>query len=492
MSPQVDDGCLLRWLMMVLLPLALSFVVAMIWYRGERPLGLDSFHFGYYTKHIQDIIIPDRFGTSWPIGMAFIASILTHFGLPAYFALRTIAVVSLGILFIWIMKIQGQRKLDWSTILILAALSAVPGVAVNLFANLSELTFSCILLPMAVMIGRWPDRRFIVFTFLLGYLSFTIRYAGIFTHFLIWFCFLVEFKKLREAKVLRWFVGWGVVTVILTLFALWTNYRTAGSISGGDRPPGDGLLSFPLHAAHLGWSIVGGLSSPGIVRFVGVEGGAVWMLGGLILVSLLIALICYCFWKLRNTSQRHIATLALAYIGSIISLRCINSFEDISSHRFMLPFLFPTVAVVLLVVSDKVRKGLALISIGVLAVSFAFASRGVSRETYADVNYPRQILLPELNRQSMVYINPSSSVLSAYHECKFQWLSVDELPDSLPESDYVVICAKNVGRKGVKTEFAPDWLPAIDHFQTNANFRLLGTNKSSFIWQSVAGNGSTD
>ena len=100
----VDDDRRMRWLLMVVFPLALSFVVALIWYQDARPLGLDSFHFGLYTKHFREIIIPDRFGTSWPVGMAFSASLLTHLGVPTYFALRTIAAVSLGILFIWISR----------------------------------------------------------------------------------------------------------------------------------------------------------------------------------------------------------------------------------------------------------------------------------------------------------------------------------------------------------------------------------------------------
>jgi hypothetical protein len=399
---------------------------------------------------------PERFGGHWPHGYPLVASFFTEIGLSYYSGLITISVLSV-VVTAWLTTflIPTQIRSHWSTTALFAGLGAAPVAPLVLTTPLTDWLFTALVACVVVLIRYWPS-PWALWGSTFGVVSaFCIRYAGIFLLGVIglyglWILYSTERRRTRLHTTLSVLVAGGVIVALMGL-----NLYQTGHVGGASRSSGGGIAAFPIHAAHLGWAFIGGLSSPNVAGIIGGVESPIGIIIGYTVLGFALFLCVRTFFRERYVQMLRPAALVVgSYLVSMIVFRSMSSFNDLSQPRFILPALFPIGAIVISQARGKLKSAVGVLAIGVVVVGLFAAGRGISKEVYGNVDTARHVLSDELASQDTVLVNGRALRLSAYFENTFRWRrasSLDGLDEALGEVrtvDFAVFAAQREGRFG--------------------------------------------
>lgn len=443
-----------RSVLLVAIPVLIAVGLSLLWYQSQRVLGLDAYYYVEYTKELAAGRLT-VFGSNWPRGYPLLGSLLTHVGPSAFMALVIVSGASLLAMAVAAVKLLPRDlRSSWSAFAVLCALCSVPAVPQLLGMPMSELPFAACLLGSIYFIRHWPARWAVWMSLFLGFGSFCIRYAGIFMFGLLALLFVVYFEELRDGKRLKFYGGWYTFFAVLTALLLWSNVHATGHVSGADRGWGGGTAVLPEQIAHLGWSVVGALSSTRIKDLIGGVGSWQGMLVGWIVMGSIGAVCLRAVVHPKEPMARPLALLVLGYLGAFVMMRAMRSFPDINEPRYFVPVLFPLALLLLLEIRLQARKVLGAAAVAAVVVGFALSLRGVSEETYGDVAFARRALAAQLQPGDVVRVNGAALSLAAYFPNAFQWPQCGE-DETIGAADYVVVAGSR-SRRGATTAALDD------------------------------------
>jgi hypothetical protein len=433
----------------------IATVLAIAWTRAERLVGHDGFFYVKFAKRYTEVW-PEQFGNHWPQGYPLVASFFAEIGLSAYWGLITISVLSV-VVTAWLTTFLIPTKIQahWSTTSLFAGLGAAPVAPLVLTTPLADWLFTALVVCVIVLIRYWP-RPWALWGSAFGVVSaFCVRYAGIFLLGVIglyglWVLYSTEKRRTRLHTTLSVLVAGGVIIALMGL-----NLSQTGHVGGAARYSGGGLAAFPIHAAHIGWAFIGGLSSPNVAGIIGGVESPVGLTIGYAVLGIALLLCVRIFLQERQVQMLRPAALVVgSYLICMIVFRSMSSFNDLSQPRFILPVLFPTGAIVISQARGKFKSVVGVLAIGVLAIGLFAAGRGISKETYGNIDKARRVLDGSLAPGDTVLVNGRALRLSAYFENTFRWRGVsafDSLNEALGEVwavDYAVFAAQRKGRFG--------------------------------------------
>ncbi len=430
-------------------------ILAIVWTRAERLVGHDAFYYLKYAKRYTEAW-PDQFATHWPHGYPLAASFIAEVGLSAYWGLTIISVLSVAVT-AWLTTflIPARRRAHWSTTALFAGIGAAPVAPLLLTTPLTDWLFAALVACVIVLIRYWPSPWALWGTAFGVVSAFCVRYAGILLLgvtglYGLWVLYSTEKHRTRLHTTLSVLVTGGVIVALMGL-----NLYQTGHLSGAARSSGGGLASFPIHAAHLGWAFIGGLSSPNVAGIVGGVESPVGIVTGYAVLGIVLLLCVHAFLRERRVQSLRPAALVVgSYLICMIILRSISSFNDLSQPRFILPVLFPTSALLISQAWGKFKSVVGVIAIGIMAVGLFAAGHGISKETHGNIETAQRALDAELAPGDTVLVNGRARRLSAYFGNAFRWRrasSFNGVRDALAEvrsADYAVFGAQRVGRFG--------------------------------------------
>ncbi|MEX0822532.1 MAG: hypothetical protein WD021_10330 [Rhodothermales bacterium] len=444
-SAMITPGACIRTRSVVLavVPVVLAVVLAWIWYRSQRVLGLDAYYYVEYTKELAQAW-PTVFGSNWPRGYPMLAAFLTKLGISPFMALVLISTASVAAMAVAAVNLLPRDlRSSWTAFAVLCALCSVPAVPLLVGMPMSELAFAALLLLSVYFVRHWPARWAVWLTLFLGFSAFCIRYAGIFMFGLIALFFVLHFDELRRRKALAFSGGWYTFFVGLTGFLLWSNIQATGHISGADRGFGGGLAVIPEQIAHLGWSAIGAVSSTQIDEMIGGVASLPGLAIGWAVMGLIAAICVRAAWSPREKMARPLALLVLSYLGAFVMMRALRYFPDINEPRYFVPVLFPLGVVVLLETRLQARRLLAAGAVAAMLLGASLSLRGVSEETYGDVSFARASLDGAIEPGDVVEVNAAALSLAAYYPNAFQWTRCGAFTGT---ADFVVVAGRRTGR----------------------------------------------
>lgn len=430
-------------------------VLAVVWTRAERLVGHDGFYYLKYAKQYTESW-PEQFGTHWPHGYPFVASFFAEIGLSAYWGLITISVLSI-VVTAWLTTflIPTQIRSHWSTTALFAGFGAAPVAPLLLKTPLTDWLFTALVAGAIVLLRYWPRPWALWGSAFAVVSAFCVRYAGIFLLGVIglyglWVLYSTEKRRTHLHTTLSILMAGGVIVALMGL-----NLYQTGHVGGAPRSSGGGVAALPIHAAHLGWAFIGGLSSPNVAGVVGGVESPVGIAIGYAVLGFVLALCVRAFLREQYVQLLRPAALVVgSYLVCIIILRSISSFNDLSQPRFILPVLLPAGALVISQARGKFKSAVGVLAIGVVVVGLFAAGRGISKEVYGNVDTAQRALSGELAPEDTILVNGRALRLSAYFENTFRWRrasSLDGLDEALGEVqavDYAVFAAQREGRFG--------------------------------------------
>jgi len=430
-------------------------VLAVVWTRANRIIGHDAFYYLKFAKQYTEKW-PGQFGNHWPQGYPLIGSFFSEIGFSAYWGLMIVSVLSV-VVTAWLttMLIPARSRRHWSTTALFTGMGAAPVVPLLLKAPLSDWVFTALTVCVIVLLRYWPRPWALWGSAFAAVSAFCVRYAGIFLLGVIglyglWVLYSNRKRRTRVHTILSVLSAGGVILALIGL-----NVYQTGYASGAPRSPGGGFASVPIHAAHLGWAFIGGLSSPNVAEIIGGVESSGGLAVGYLLLGTVLLLCIRAFVKERHVQSLRPAALVVgSYLVSMIIFRSMSSFNDLSQPRFILPVLFPAGALVISQARGKLKSAVGVLAIGVLVAGLFAAGRGISKEIYGNVDTARRALSGELAPEDTVLVNGSALRLSAYFENKFRWRrasSLGGLVEALSEVravDYAVFASQREGRFG--------------------------------------------
>lgn len=398
----------------------------MLWTRGQRLLGQDSFAYLAMAKEFA-IAPPDHFGNWWPHGYPLAGSLLTHLGLPAYHALMVVTAGAFFFLLLatWRLLPAGSRS-NPVTILLFTAVAISPLCAQLMVTNLSEPFFAAALFALVMSLDSWPKRWAICASLGLALLAFSIRYAGVFSFGVVGLYAMMRWKDLRAAGNLVFLLVALAATFAITAALLWTNFRVFGRITGPQPVGEESLWTWPLHFAQFGWSVVGGFSSSHLIARAEVLSPLLVYAIGFAAMGAISLLLLASWTSPVSRMSRPLVFLCGAYILAIVSLRASTPFDALSFPRFFLPICFPLLY--LLATRERMMRSrlFAGIVCASLLASSALAVRGVSAEQLNDLSTIREALKSALKPSDDVAVNQPARNLAAYLPNRFDHIGNKE------------------------------------------------------------------
>jgi hypothetical protein len=467
---------------------AMIISVEMIWSRGQRLLGHDSFAYLEFAKQFKEHP-PTRLGDWWPFGFPVtgtLVSLLT--GVSTYTALFIVSALAYwSVLSGLVLESLRSTATKLTTLVFTSALACAPICAVLLIGPMSEPLFTATLFWLAWSMAYWPKRTAIAFSVGLALVAFCIRYAGIFAFGVVALYALIRFNRIREKKSLVTFAILYGLGVAAALVLMYTNYLFYGHATGPQPVGKESFLSWPIHLAAFGWSPVEAFISGALLKDVGGIGNWRALLIGWTSTTLMLGLCLYAWKRPASLVARPAALLAAAYILSMVTLRATTPFDAVSSGRTFLPVLFLLGLLAFQICRARAPRALVVASVLSLVLSLILALRGVSKETYGPISGAITPLARVLTAESTVAVNAQAVSLAAYFPNHF-FLTADPsaLPPSPGASQFVVIVAKRTGRYGQQVGFEANWLDFADGalkagtaslVERNADFIILRSTK---------------
>ena len=394
-------------------------VLALIWSRGEPVIGHDSFSYIELTKDFREHA-PDHFGDWWPFGLPLLASFLTHSGLSAYASLVAVSGAAYaGMIWCFWWALPGDSK-GWTAPALLLAAICAPVCPVLLCMVWSEPLFSVFLFGFAISLGRWPSKRAIVASMVMAIAAFCVRYVGAFAVGLIGLWTLLRWNSLGRIQRRGFVVIWYLITILVSGFLCYLNYRHSGHIAGPQPVGREPFSSWPRHLADYGWSPVSAFVSISVLKAVGGILSPTGLLGGLAIIAVL-GWYLFRRWKHASSPRATAVILTIvAYSLAMVTLRSTTRFDSLSNARTFLPVLFPFVYLVATETAARFRR--AVISGCALSVlvSLLLAVRGISPEVKPDITAARSALARVLKPGQTVAVNGEGRALAAHFENHFQ------------------------------------------------------------------------
>jgi hypothetical protein len=443
---------------------AIMIAVEMIWSRGQRILGHDSFAYLEFAKQFKEHA-PTRLGDWWPFGFPLagtLVSLLT--GASAYTALFIASALAYwSVLYGFVMEALRSTTTKSMALVFTSALACAPVCSILLIGPMSEPLFTAALFWLAWSMAYWPKRLAIAFSVGLALVAFCIRYAGIFAFGVVALQALIRFNRIREKKSLMTFATLYGLGVAAVLGLMYTNYLFYGHATGPQPVGKESFLSWPIHFADFGWSPVEAFISGALLKDVGGIGTWRALLLGWTSTTLMLGLCVYAWKRPVSLLSRPAALLAAAYILSMVTLRATTPFDAVSSGRTFLPVMFLLGLIAFQICSVRAPSALFVASVLSLVLSVFLALRGVSKETYGPISGAITPLARLLTAESTVTVNAQAVSLAAYFPNHFI-LAAD--PSALPRTpgtnQFVVIAAKRTGRYGQQVGFEANWLDFSD------------------------------
>ncbi|HVF70731.1 MAG TPA: hypothetical protein VM940_03895 [Chthoniobacterales bacterium] len=406
-------------LLVAALGTVLVSVLAVIWSRGEPVIGHDSFSYIELTKEFREHP-PDHFGDWWPFGLPLLAAALTHFGLSAFAGLAAVtAAAYLGMIWCFWWALPDESK-GWTTLALVVTAICAPVCPILLCMVWSEPLFSVFVFGFAIALGRWPSKRAIVAAMVMAIAAFCVRYVGAFAVGLIGLWTLLQWNSLGRTQRRGFVVVSYLVTILITGFLLYLNYRHSGSIAGPQPVGREPFSLWPQHLADFGWSPVSAFISNSVLRDVGGIRSPAGLAGGAALIA---GVGWYLFrrWKSATSPATTAVILTIAgYSLAMVTLRATTRFDSLSNARTFLPVLFPLAYLVATGEVGRFRRAVMLgCGISVTA-SLLLAARGISPKVKPDITAARSALARVLKPGQTVAVNGEARALAAYFENRFQ------------------------------------------------------------------------
>jgi hypothetical protein len=469
--------------------LAAMIATGMIWTRGQRILGNDSFYYLEFAKQFREHF-PTRFGDWWPFGFPLAGAFLSRLtGISAHSSLNVVSALAFAsIIYGFLLLLPRTIRTKPSTFLFIGALACAPVCALLLLETLSEPLFAAAIFCLAFSLAFWPKPSAIISSVALSLLAFCIRYAGIFT-FAIVPCFvLLNFRQLIAAKKLLLVAAAYVLGFTGALALMYTNYRYFGHVTGPQAVGKESLTTWPIHLADFGWAPLGAFISGSLLTKVGGIKTFTALIVGWSSAALMLGL-CFVAWR-RPFSRfsQPMSLVAAAYLISIVTLRATTPFDAVSNPRTFLPILFP---LAFLVFRKEWKPFLMPLICLSLVTSLLLASRGISKETYGETSGAAATLKQVVAPESTIAVNGAAASLAAYFPNHFWPATVTEdgrapiwgpTPRWSPEGhDFIVIAATRSGRQGKETSFQGNWLHLIATAVNNGKASMVESNINYII-----------
>lgn len=461
--------------------------VEMIWSRGQRLLGHDSFAYLEFAKQFK-AHPPTRLGDWWPFGFPLAGTIVSlATGVSAYTALFIVSALAYwSVLTGFVLQALRSTTTKSTALVFTSALACAPVCSGLLIGPMSEPLFTAALFWLVWSMAYWPKRLAIAFSVGLALMAFCTRYAGIFALGVVALYALIRFNCIREKKRLATFVSLYGLGVAAALALMYTNYLFYGHATGPQPVGKESFLSWPIHLADFGWSPVEAFISGALLKNIGGIRSLRALLFGWTSTALMLGLCFYAWKRPISLLARPAALLAAAYMLSIVTLRATTPFDAVSSGRTFLPVLFLLGLLAFQTCSARAPRAFLAASVLSLVLSLILALRGVSKETYGPIIGARTPLARVLTTESTIAVNAQAVSLAAYFPNHF-FLAADPsaLPRSPGASQFVVIAAKRTGRYGQQAGFEANWLDFADGSLKAGTTSLVERNADFIILRST-------
>jgi len=399
--------------------MVLLFLLGLIWSRGQRILGHDSFAYLEFAKAFATEL-PNHFGDWWPYGYPLAGGLLARLGLSAHTALLAISGLSfLSMLCLTIYALPGAFRNRADTRLIISAAISAPVCAQLFVGAMSEPLFSALLFGLAISMGAWPKRTAIGLSALLALLAFCVRYSGVFAFGAVGLYALYQWKELQLSGNRRFLLGSLATCTLIATALCWTNYLALGRFAGPQPVGEESIASWPYHFSQMGWSLIGSLSSGRIVARVENTNEVVAFAIGVMAMAGIGWLLTKS-WRSRNSQfTQPVALVAGLYLLSMVTLRATTPFDAISSPRTMLPALFLLTWLLIEQVCASGMRFVRICAFASLILSVGLAGRGISPTQRPDLTVTREFLASILKPGDTVAVNARAINLAAYFPNRF-------------------------------------------------------------------------
>jgi len=440
----------------------LALLLSWATYRHGLLLSFDSYYYCELSKQFTTTW-PDRFGNHWPFGYPILGALLGRLGIPAYFSLCCVSMVSLVALAMLAARILFADGKPIRTVP-LFAVCAAPIIAVQIFGIFSELPFAAAYLALVVSIAMWPSRRSVVSACLLAILCLTLRYVGVLAFVLLGGFVLVSWRTLRTERKLGFVIACVTTAGVFAALLLAINMIRSGHLSGADRSGSPGIGAFWEQLADFGWSAPSAMVAGVLRDRIGPTTTVGRAIGFVITVGMLG--LCVSAWRTpRSQFSRALALAAAVYVIGISLLRCFGTFDELWGARTFLPILVPTTF--LLFQHIQSRPALSFAIAGVLLLSGCiFAVRGISRQIGGEISPAAKLLKPLLTAKDAVAINDHALTLSAY-------LSQPVWRQPQGSERFFVFAAKPTDRQGTPGAVDRDFNNAVSEMLSSGQWQPL-------------------
>lgn len=392
------------------------------WTRGVRVLGQDSFAYVDMVKAFARDF-PDRFGDWWPYGYPVSALPLYWLGLSAFTALLLITFAS----FVFMLTVTGRclppdGNLAWRRRAIIIAVALSPVSAQLMVFDLADPFFAAALVGLAAALAHWPERWAVVAAPILALAAFGIRYAGVFTFGLIGLFAWLRWRELRASGVVIILAASSIVIAAITAGLLWTNVRAFGHITGPQPMGESSIWSWPVHLADLGLALPAAFGSTHLVQSLQHSYRVPAMIAGLAIMGAIAMLIVSALLRPATRYTTAFAWVAGGYLVTIVTLRAVTPFPELSYPRYLFPAMFP-LAILVVSHSGVARSRLvAAAAMASIVVSAGLAARGIAPDQRTDLASVRTFLSAELRPDDVITVNLPGRHLAAYFDNRFDFV----------------------------------------------------------------------
>jgi hypothetical protein len=409
--------------------LLIMMILGLVWTRGQRVLGNDSFGYLELAKHFRQVR-PDHLGDWWPFGFPVAGSLICKTGLSTYaslFAVSTIGFLAIISCLWWLLP--SEVKSSRLTITIILAAVCAPVCPLLLTGTMSEPLFAAILFGIVLSLSRWPSRTAVLASLFFCLLAFCVRYAGAFTFVMVGFYALLSWSRLVAKRRGGLFLVAYVLALIALAVLCYSNYRHFGRVTGPQPVGHENFFSWPSHLASFGWSPVAAFSSSKVLEGLGGISNPICFCGGWLL-TLGGSYFLFRTWKTPSSpASRPMVLLIICYSLAVVTLRSTTPFDAVSSARTFLPILFPWAYLIVTETPAGLVRPMSTGAIALIGAGVTLASRGISKEVRPDISQARKALETIVQPGQSVAVNGTAMSVAAYFENHF--LSIGESQDGL-------------------------------------------------------------
>lgn len=456
--------------------------------RGERAVTWDEFEYIGLAWGLARRF-PAHLGGHYPFGYPLLAAPLVAFGVHPYVALTTISVIAFAVLLYLISRAfnSAARTTSWRPFALLLGL--VPFVLAMGLKPMAELTFSCLVFLVLVLMSGWskPAKIYLTIPFLLAAVS--VRYVGIFLLVAAVGRVLFDRLTVRSIPITHAVAAIGSAGAIVLLLVL-SNIVASGSVAG---PMPAGHYSFAgifQHVYDFGFGVVGLLSEGASVRLFENQLARI-SIG----VFFSFTIIAFCVETLRQRRTALAMTAAIVVLSYFIVLIAIQSIVDVfDPSRYLVPVLAPFFVVVADVFGPRKIPRIAA-ALSLVLIAAVTALRGVNAETDADITAASTFLDPRLTRATQVFTNVDALSLAARLNTRTTLVEVypDEGYDFIAKrgalksrpGDYIVIGTVRYLRRGGTPKFEAGWIPYMDALVRRGVVKIVYENRNAIVGQFV-------